>query len=212
MKLQLRARRGPRARKPVRHAGVNFPRAEDIDLNPTTPQPLPPVTLVLGGARSGKSAYAEGLVEAQGPGLYVATAEAGDAEMAERIRHHKERRGNSWTTVEEPLDLAGALTGQRGARPRRAGRLPDPVAQQLDGGATRRRRRGGRPPRCRRHPRRARRLRHQRSGTRHRSRQPSRPAPSWTRRAASTRPWPRPPNRVVFVAAGTPLIFKDARQ
>lgn len=64
---------------------------------------------MLGGARSGKSAYAEGLVEAQGPGLYVATAEAGDAEMAERIRHHKERRGNSWTTVEEPLDLAGAL-------------------------------------------------------------------------------------------------------
>ena len=79
-------------------------------LNPATPRPLPPVTLVLGGARSGKSAYAERLIEAHGPGLYVATAEAGDGEMAERIRRHKECRGNSWTTVEEPLDLAGALT------------------------------------------------------------------------------------------------------
>ena len=78
-------------------------------LDPVTTQPLPPVTLVLGGARSGKSAYAERLIEVHGPGLYVATAEAGDAEMAERIRRHQERRGGSWTTVEEPLDLAGAL-------------------------------------------------------------------------------------------------------
>ena len=78
-------------------------------LDPATTQPLPPVTLVLGGARSGKSAYAERLIEDHGPGLYVATAEAGDAEMEERIRRHKERRGNSWTTVEEPLDLAGVL-------------------------------------------------------------------------------------------------------
>ena len=70
---------------------------------------LEPVTLVLGGARSGKSAYAERLIEIHGPGLYVATAEAGDAEMSERIRRHQERRGGSWTTVEEPLDLAGAL-------------------------------------------------------------------------------------------------------
>ena len=84
-------------------------------LDLATTQPLPPVTLVLGGARSGKSVYAEGLVEAHGPGLYVATAEAGDAEMAERIRRHKERRGNSWTTVEEPLDLAGALKSNAAA-------------------------------------------------------------------------------------------------
>ncbi len=70
---------------------------------------LPSVTLVLGGARSGKSAYAESLVEGMGSGLYLATAEAGDGEMAERIRLHQRRRGARWATVEEPLDLAGAL-------------------------------------------------------------------------------------------------------
>jgi adenosylcobinamide kinase/adenosylcobinamide-phosphate guanylyltransferase len=73
---------------------------------------LPPVTLVLGGARSGKSRYAEGLVESQpGACLYLATAEPGDAEMAGRIAHHRARRGARWQTLEEPLDLTGALAG-----------------------------------------------------------------------------------------------------
>lgn len=71
---------------------------------------LPPVTLVLGGARSGKSAFAEKLVtEASAQRIYLATAEAGDGEMAARISHHKARRGEGWRTVEEPVDLPGAL-------------------------------------------------------------------------------------------------------
>ncbi len=70
---------------------------------------LPPLTLVLGGARSGKSAYAERLVEGAGGGTYLATAEALDQEMQDRVKDHKERRGKMWLTVEEPLDLADAL-------------------------------------------------------------------------------------------------------
>ncbi|WP_375462220.1 bifunctional adenosylcobinamide kinase/adenosylcobinamide-phosphate guanylyltransferase [uncultured Enterovirga sp.] len=72
-----------------------------------------PTTLVLGGARSGKSAFAERLVLESGlTPVYVATAEAGDGEMSERILHHRERRGEGWRAVEEPLDLVGLLRAE----------------------------------------------------------------------------------------------------
>jgi adenosylcobinamide kinase/adenosylcobinamide-phosphate guanylyltransferase len=71
---------------------------------------LPALTLILGGARSGKSRCAERLVtDAASTGTYIATAEAGDAEMAARIAEHRNRRGPFWCTVEEPLDLAGTI-------------------------------------------------------------------------------------------------------
>ncbi len=75
--------------------------------------PLPRLTLVLGGARSGKSHFAEGLVTAHpAPWLYVATGEARDAEMTQRIALHVERRGTGWETREVPFDLAGFVRAE----------------------------------------------------------------------------------------------------
>jgi adenosylcobinamide kinase/adenosylcobinamide-phosphate guanylyltransferase len=76
---------------------------------------MSPVTLILGGARSGKSLYAENLLDSHAHKIYLATAEAQtvekDAEMAARIEEHRERRGPEWETVEEPLEIAAWLAG-----------------------------------------------------------------------------------------------------
>ncbi|MGJ0506414.1 MAG: bifunctional adenosylcobinamide kinase/adenosylcobinamide-phosphate guanylyltransferase [Methylocystis sp.] len=70
----------------------------------------PHLTFILGGARSGKSAYAEGLIMAYAPPwTYVATAQAFDDEMRARIDLHLARRGSGWRTIEAPQDLPGAI-------------------------------------------------------------------------------------------------------
>ena len=77
---------------------------------------LPKLTLVLGGARSGKSVHAESLIAAHleadsatHRATYIATAEAGDGEMAQRIATHRDRRGDQWRTVETLLGLGDAI-------------------------------------------------------------------------------------------------------
>jgi adenosylcobinamide kinase / adenosylcobinamide-phosphate guanylyltransferase len=92
-----------------------IPRAEEEPLSSPDGGKLPPLTLILGGARSGKSRFAERLVEGAVSGAtYCATAEPGDAEMAARIAAHRARRDNGgrgafWHTVEAPLAVADAI-------------------------------------------------------------------------------------------------------
>jgi adenosylcobinamide kinase / adenosylcobinamide-phosphate guanylyltransferase len=73
------------------------------------------IILVTGGARSGKSIYAEQRVgQISGRRLYVATAEANDEEMKQRIAEHQKRRADQWITVEEPVELTETLRARCG--------------------------------------------------------------------------------------------------
>jgi adenosyl cobinamide kinase/adenosyl cobinamide phosphate guanylyltransferase len=70
--------------------------------------------LITGGCRCGKSTYALNLAEGHTNRVFMATAEARDREMAERIERHKRQRNNTWRTIEEPLELAGSLAREMG--------------------------------------------------------------------------------------------------
>lgn len=79
---------------------------------------LPPLTLVLGGARSGKSRHAEALVEAlPAPWSYIATAQAHDDEMRARIAEHRARRPSGWDTIDAPVALPEAIRNVPAGRP-----------------------------------------------------------------------------------------------
>lgn len=91
--------------------------SDEDEISPFVCAPMttlgPGATLILGGARSGKSTFAEELVVSSGlEALYLATGQSLDDEMKERIKRHRERRGAAWQTVEEPLALADVLRSE----------------------------------------------------------------------------------------------------
>ncbi len=78
----------------------------------------PDLTLIVGGARSGKSAHGERLIEAlEPPWAYIATAQPFDDEMKQRIAAHSQRRDDRWQTIEAPLELASVITALPGGQP-----------------------------------------------------------------------------------------------
>ena len=87
--------------------------------------------LVLGGARSGKSAYAQRLAQELGGDdvLFVATAEAWDEDMAQRIARHQQERPAAWRTLETPRQVGQAIALHAARHDGGAGRLPDVVGE-----------------------------------------------------------------------------------
>ena len=77
---------------------------------------LPRTTLILGGARSGKSLFAENVLEHYEQKTYLATAVAHDNEMKKRVEKHRARRGPEWETIEESIEIANAISthGKKG--------------------------------------------------------------------------------------------------
>ena len=82
----------------------------ELDQKKTYAMSLSKLSLVIGGAASGKSAFAEGLVTAAcDRPVYLATSQIFDDEMGAKVARHREMRGANWITIEEPLDIAAAL-------------------------------------------------------------------------------------------------------
>jgi adenosylcobinamide kinase/adenosylcobinamide-phosphate guanylyltransferase len=95
-----------------------MPDRKEQPITSTEKTTIPRLVLIIGGARSGKSSFAEQLAASSGrPVAFIATATAGDDEMRERIARHRASRPRQWHTLEEPLDLSGAA--------RRASELAD---------------------------------------------------------------------------------------
>ena len=91
-------------------AGATAYKSGSIVQGNTAIADLPQVTLIIGGARSGKSHHAEQIMRAlPPPWTYIATGQAFDDEMRERIAEHRRRRGDGWRTIEAPTDLGDAL-------------------------------------------------------------------------------------------------------
>ncbi len=95
-----------------------MPHRKEQSITSTEKTTIPRLVLIIGGARSGKSSFAEQLAaSSERPVAFIATATAGDDEMRERIARHRASRRRQWHTLEEPLDLSGAA--------RRASELAD---------------------------------------------------------------------------------------